>query len=75
MQNCEEKVRIAKYKVRIALKIKLCHDDSRSDLHGNVHEIVHVFNLGGIDLLCCCLLLPIHPQHAAARMCEILLHI
>ncbi len=34
--------------------IKFFHDDSRSDLHGNVHDNVNVFGLGRIDLLRCC---------------------
>ncbi len=31
-----------------------CHDNSRSDVHGNIHDNVNVFGLGGIDLLRCC---------------------
>ncbi len=32
----------------------LCHDNSRRDLHGNVHDNVDVFGFGGIDLLHYC---------------------
>ncbi len=35
-------------------KIHLCHNNSRRDWHGNVHDIVNMFDLGGINLLCCC---------------------
>ncbi len=31
-----------------------CHDNSRRDCHGNVHDNVNVFGLGRIDLLHCC---------------------
>ncbi len=33
-----------------------CHDNSLRDWHGNVHDNVNIFGLGGIDLLhyCCC---------------------
>ncbi len=35
-------------------KMQFCHDNSRRDWHGNVHDNVNVFGLGGIDLLRCC---------------------
>ncbi len=28
----------------------ICHDNSRRDWHGNVHDNVNIFGLGGIDL-------------------------
>ncbi len=31
--------------------IYFCHDNSRRDWHGNEHDNVNVFGLGGIDLL------------------------
>ncbi len=33
---------------------EFCHDNSRRVYHGNVHDNVNVFGLGGIDLLHCC---------------------
>ncbi len=33
---------------------QFCHDNSRRDWHGNIHDNVNVFGLGGIDLLRCC---------------------
>ncbi len=47
--------------------IYICHDNSRRDWHGNVHDNVNVFGLARIDLLLRQsmdrdLLLPIHPQ-------------
>ncbi len=35
-------------------KPMFCHDNSQRDWHGNVHDNVNVFGLGGIDLLRCC---------------------
>ncbi len=37
-----------------ARTLYFCHDNSRRDWHGNVHDNVNVFGLGGIDLLRCC---------------------
>ncbi len=34
--------------------VYFCHDNSRRDWHGNVHDNVNVFGLGRIDLLRCC---------------------
>ncbi len=38
----------------ICYNVYFCHDNSRRDWHGNVHDNVNVFGLGGIDLLRCC---------------------
>ncbi len=35
-------------------KLQFCHDNSQRDWHGNVHDNVNVFGLGGIDLLRFC---------------------
>ncbi len=36
------------------INIYFCDDNSRRDWHGNVHDNVNVFGLGGIYLLRCC---------------------
>ncbi len=38
----------------IYYNVYFCHDNSQRDWHGNVHDSVNVFGLGGIDLLRCC---------------------
>ncbi len=37
-----------------ARTLYFCHDNSRRDWRGNVHDNVNVFGVGGIDLICCC---------------------
>ncbi len=60
--------------VYVIVSLAFYHGNSQRDWHGNVHDNVNVFGLGGIDLLRCCgrastdLLLPIYLQHVAVSM-------
>ncbi len=38
----------------LCFEMYFCHDNSRRDWHGNVHNNVNVFGLGRTDLLRCC---------------------